>query len=164
MQVITKIYTAVIIIMYCALNVNTAYAQRAGANGDYILSSINLEDNSVLDSLQQVPVFEDASMNCLLNSQWEFSRGEGYYKINNKTECTRGTRQIAWKFFNMKGSNYFQFVRTTGVRGVRADEHNIYTCEVQSSDKNAFTLRYPILFADKPNAMLFTFTRQQSTL
>jgi hypothetical protein len=164
MQVIIKIYTAVIIIMYCLLNVHTAHAQRAGANGDYILSSINLEDNSVLDSLQHVPVFEDASMNCLLNSQWEFIKGEGYYKINNSTECTKGTRQIAWKFFNLKGSNYFQFVRTTAVRGVRADEHNIYTCEVQSSDKNTFTLRYPILFADKPNVMLFTFTRQQSAL
>jgi hypothetical protein len=160
MQMITRIYVAIIIIICCVLQVNTTHAQRAGADGDYILSSISLEDSSVLDSLQQVPVFEDASMNCLLKSQWEFSKGEGYYKISSSTGCTKGTRQIAWKFFNLKGSNYFQFVRTTGVRGVRADEHNIYTCEVQSSDKNTLTLRYPILFADKPNAMLFTFTRQ----
>jgi hypothetical protein len=164
MQMIKNTFSAIIIIMYCLLNANTVHAQRAGANGDYILSAITLEDNSVNDSLQHVPVFEDANINCLLNSQWEFSKGEGYYKINNSTECTKGARQIAWKFFNLKGSNYFQFVRTTGVRGVRADEHNIYTCEVQSSDKKTFTLRYPILFADKPNAILFTFTRQTEAL
>lgn len=160
MQKNIKTYTAVIIVMYSLFNVNTAQAQRSGAEGDYTLSSISLEDNSVYDSLQHVPVFEDASINCLLNSQWEFTKGEGYYKINTNAACIKGIRQIAWKFFNLKGSNYFQFVRTSAAHGIRADEHNIYTCEVKSSDKTTFTLRYPILFADKPNAILFTFTHQ----
>ncbi len=159
MKNVTKIYAAVILICSTA-NTNTINAQRAGANGDYILSSISLEDNSIYDSLQHVPVFEDASINCLLNSQWEFLRGEGFYKISNSTACTRGIREIAWKFFNLKGSDYFQFVRTSAAHGVSADEHNIYTCEVKSADKQTFTLRYPILFAGKPNTILFTFTRQ----
>ena len=155
-----KIYIACFVTV-CMFNLNMAHAQTSGsANGDYILSSITLEDNLMQDALQGVPVFEDASINCLLNSQWEFSKGEGYYKINSSASCAKGTRQIAWKFFNLKGSNFFQFVRTSAVHGVRADVHNIYICEVKSFAKETFTLRYPILFADKPNAILFTFTRQ----
>ena len=156
-----RLYISVCVTIYCLFNLNTAHAQGSGsANGDYILSSITLEDNSIQDTLQGIPVFEDASINCLLNSQWQFSRGEGYYKINNTNSCTKGARQIAWKFFNLKGSNFFQFVRTSAVHGVRADVHDIYICEVKSSAKETFTLRYPILFADKPNAILITFTRQ----
>ena len=154
-----RLYINVCATIYCLFNLNTVYAQ-SSANGDYIISAITLEDNSVQDTLQGVPVFEDASINCLLNSQWQFSKGEGYYKINNANSCAKGTRQIAWKFFNLKGSNFFQFVRTSAVHGVRADVHDIYICEVKSSAKETFTLRYPILFADKPNAILFTFTRQ----
>ena len=155
-----KIYLAVFATLFFLFNSKVVHAQRVAASGDYILSAINLEDNSVQDSLQHVPVFEDASIHCLLNSQWEFSKGDGYYKINNASSCSKGMRQITWKFFSLKGSNYFQFVRTSAVHGVRSDEHDIYTCEVQSSAKETFTLRYPILFAGKPNAILFTFTRQ----
>lgn len=154
-----KLFITVCTTAFCLLYLNSATAQRA--DGDYIISSISLEDNSVQDSLQHVPVFEDASINCLLNSQWEFSKGDGYYKISNASSCTKGMRQIAWKFFSLKGSDYFQFVRTSAVHGVRADTHDIYVCEVKSSAKQTFTLRYPILFVNKPNAILFTFTRQE---
>jgi hypothetical protein len=160
MQKNIKIYMTVCATLCCLLHLNTLYAQRSGVGGDYVLSSISLEDNSMQDTLQNVPVFEDASINCLLNSQWQFLKGEGYYKINNTASCIKGTRQIAWKFFDLKGSDYFQFVRTSAAQGVRADVHDIYICEVKSSAKTSFTLRYPILFADKPNAILFTFTRQ----
>ena len=161
MQKNIRIYIAICATIYCLLNSNTICAQSSGSvNGDYILSSITLEDNSMQNILQGVPVFEDASINCLLNSQWEFSKGEGYYKISNANSCAKGMRQIAWKFFNLKGSNFFQFVRTSAVHGVRADVHDIYICEVKSSAKETFTLRYPILFADKPNAILFSFTHQ----
>ncbi len=145
----------------CILNFNTAHAQKnMGASGEYIITSISLEDDGMKDTLQNVPVFEDADINCLLNSKWQFSNSEGYYKIDNANACIKGTRQIAWKFFNLKGSSYFQFCRTSAVRGVRADVHDIYICDVKSSAKESFTLRYPILFADKPNAILFTFTKQ----
>ncbi len=154
-----EILAAVFATVFCLFNLNTAHAQHA--DGDYVISAISLEDNSMQDSLQHVPVFEDASINCLLNSQWEFSKGDGYYKISSASTCTKGMRQIAWKFFSLKGSDYFQFVRTSAVHGVRADTHDIYICEVKSSAKQTFTLRYPILFADKPNAILFTFTRQE---
>lgn len=153
-------YIAVFATAYFLFNFNIAHAQKNGANGDYIISAISLEDNSMQDKLKNVPVFEDADINCLLNSKWQFSNSEGYYKIDNANECIKGARQIAWKFFNLKGSNYFQFCRTSAVHGVRADVHDIYICDVKSSDKESFTLRYPILFADKPNAILFTFTKQ----
>ncbi len=161
MQNNLKTYITVCVIACCFFSFNIIQAQKnSGANGNYIISSINLEDNSMQDTLQNVPVFEDADMNCLLNSKWQFSNGEGFYKIDDANGCTKGARQIAWKFFNLKDSNYFQFCRTSAVHGVRADVHDIYICDVKSSEKETFTLRYPILFADKPNAILFTFTKQ----
>lgn len=161
MQKNIKTYIVACGILCSLFNFTTAHAQKnTGASGNYILSSINLEDKSMQDTLQNVPVFEDANINCLLNSEWQFSDGTGYYKIDKASACAKGMRQIAWKFFSLKGSSYFQFFRTAAVHGVPADEHNIYVCEVQSSAKQTFTLRYPILFADKPNAILFTFTQQ----
>lgn len=161
MQKNIKICIAVYATAYCLFNFNTVHAQKHNAaNGEYILSSISLEDNSMQDILKGVPVFEDANINCLLNSQWVFENGGGYYKIDKASECAKGMRQITWKFFNLKGSNYFQFCRTSAVHGVRADEHDIYVCEVKSSAKETFTLRYPIMYADKPNAILFAFSRK----
>lgn len=162
MQKNIRLYVSVCATICCLINFTGVHAQRSGfaANGDYTLSAITLEDNSMQDALQGVPVFEDASINCLLNSQWLFSKGEGYYKINSANACAKGMRQIDWKFFNLKGTNFFQFVRTSAVHGIRADVHDIYICEVKSSEKETFILRYPILFADKPNAILFTFTHQ----
>ena len=157
-----KRYIAAGLMLCFSLHLNQAIAQKKVANGDYNLSAIALEDKSQQDTLKGVPVFEDATINCLLNSQWEFDDGTGFYKINNSNTCTKGMRQIAWKFFNLKGSNYFQFCRTSASHGVLADTHNIYVCEVQSAAKETFILRYPILYADKPNAILFTFTRQQN--
>lgn len=160
MQKNLRIGIAVCAITCCLFYFNTAHAQKNAANGEYVISSINLEDNTMQDTLQNVPVFEDADINCLLNSKWKFSNSEGYYKVDNANGCIKGARQIAWKFFNLKGSSYFQFCRTSAVRGVRADVHDIYVCDVKSLAKESFTLRYPILFADKPNAILFTFTKQ----
>ncbi|HEX5154466.1 MAG TPA: hypothetical protein VFW07_23630 [Parafilimonas sp.] len=149
-----------IAIIVCCLSLfNTVNAQK-GASDGYVLSTISLEDNSVPDSFQQTPVFEDAGISCLLNSEWRLSKGSGYYKIVNTDDCMPGMREVSWKFFNVKGSNYFQFFRTSAVPGVPADPRIIYVCEVKSSAKEAFTLRYPILFADKPNAILFTFTKK----
>lgn len=147
------------IIACCFLLFNTVNAQKGGSDG-YVLSSISLEDNSALAALQKVPVFEDADISCLLNSEWQLSKGSGYYKIVNADDCMPGMREVAWKFFNVKGSNYFQFFRTSAIPGVPADPRIIYVCEVKSSGKQSFTLRYPILFADKPNGILLTFTQK----
>ena len=136
-----------------------AHAQK-NASGDWTISSITLEDNSMHDALQNVPVFEDVNMSCLLNSSWDLSGdGEGSYKIGTESSCTKGMRQINWMRFNLKGSDYFQFYRTSAVHGVAADKHSIYICEVNNSGKASFTLRYPIFYAGKQNAILFNFIR-----
>lgn len=153
-----KLSIAIALMLCFSFYINTINAQKNRVNGDYLLSAITLEDNSQQDSLKDVPVFEDATINCLLNSQWEFEDAEGFYKIITNTR-TKGARQISWKFFDLKGSNYFQFNRTAAFHGLPAN--NNYVFEVQSSDKKTFTLRYPILFNDKSNAILFTFTKQQ---
>lgn len=147
------------LLVFGLLSVCTLTNAQKSVGGNYTLTDIKLEDASVQDTLKTVPVFEDANINCLLNSQWTFTGGQGSYKIDQNNECTKGMRQINWKFFNLKGSDFFQFCRTSAVHGVPADEHCIYVCEVQSSAKQNFTLRYPILFADKPNAILLTFTK-----
>lgn len=153
-----KICIAIVFSLYFSFYFNNINAQKNRIYGDYILSAITLENNSEQDSLKAVPVFEDASINCLLNSEWEFEDAAGFYKIVTNA-CTKGARQISWKFFSLKGSNYFQFNRTAAFHGLPAN--NNYVFEVQSSDKKTFTLRYPILFADKQNAILFTFTKQE---
>ena len=147
------------IIVCCFSLFNTVNAQK-GASNSYVLSSISFEDNSMLNALQNTPVFEDASVSCLLNSEWQLSKGTGYYKVIKADNCIPGMREVAWKIFNVKGSSYFQFFRTSAVSGVVADPKNIYVCEVKSLTKEAFTLRYPILFGDKPNAILFSFTQK----
>jgi hypothetical protein len=157
MQTMKLKYILSAIIVCCFSVFNTVDAQK-GSSGGYVLSSISLEDNSATGSLQNTPVFEDASISCLLNSEWRLSKGTGYYKVIDADNCMPGIRQVTWKFFDVKGSNYFQFFRTSAVPGVAADPRIIYVCEVKSSGKETFTLRYPILFADKPNAILFTFT------
>jgi len=147
-------------IMVCCLSLfNTVNAQK-GASDGYVLSSISLEDNNAPGALQNTPVFEDASISCLLNSEWRLSKGNGYYKIVDANNCMPGMREVTWKFFNVKGSDYFQFFRTSAVPGVPADPRIIYVCEVKSSGKGSFTLRYPILFENKPNAVLFMFTQK----
>lgn len=152
---------AVFATVFCLLKGNPANAQKSSDNDEWTLSTITLEDNSMKDSLQNVPVFEDANINCLLNSTWAFmGEGEGYYKIVAANSCTKGTRNISWKKFKIKGSEYFQFSRTSAVRGTRADEYSVYVCEVNTFAKETFSLRYPILFMNKPNAILFTFTKK----
>ncbi|MBV9962700.1 MAG: hypothetical protein JO072_10670, partial [Parafilimonas sp.] len=132
------------------------HAQKNADNGNWTISSINFEDKSMNDTLQNVPVFEDVNIKCLLNSNWDLSdNGEGSYKIGQQSSCTKGMRQISWMRFNLKGSNYFQFYRTSAVHGVTADKHSIYICEVSNSGKENFTLRYPIFYAGKQNAILF---------
>lgn len=156
-----KIYIAVFATAFCLFS-NVCNAQKSSDDDEWIITSINLEDNSMKDSLQNVPVFEDANINCLLNSSWSFmGEGEGYYKISDASACAKGMRQISWKRFKIKGSDFFQFYRTSAVHGIRADEYSVYICEVTASGKENFTLRYPILFNNKPNAIVFTFTRKK---
>src|SRR5436305_11227550 len=135
----------IILIVTCLmLNFTVAHAQK---NGDWVISSISLEDNSMHDTLQNIAVFEDVNMSCLLNSSWDLSgNGEGSYKIGQQSSCTKGMRQINWMRFNLKGSDYFQFYRTSAVHGVAADQHSIYICEMSNPGKENFTLRYPIFF------------------
>jgi hypothetical protein len=155
-----KIIT-MLLLAFCLLSFNIANAQKnGGANGEWTISSISLEDNSMKDSLQNVPVFEDADINCLLNSTWDLSSGQGFYKISQESDCTKGMRQINWMRFSIKGSDFFQFYRTSAVHGVTADQHSIYICEISGAGKENFTLRYPILFAGKTNAILFNFTHK----
>jgi hypothetical protein len=158
-----KILAAVFATAVCLLNYTVATAQKSSDDAEWTLSTINLEDNSMKDSLQNVPVFEDANINCLLNSTWAFmGEGQGYYKIDQASVCSKGMRNISWRRFKIKGSDYLQFYRTSAVRGVRADEYSLYICEVSASSKENFTLRYPILFNNKPNAILFTFIKKSS--
>lgn len=153
---------AVFATVFCIFKYTVVNAQKSSDDAEWTLSAINLEDNSMKDSLQNVPVFEDANINCLLNSTWAFmGEGQGYYKIDQANICSKGMRNISWKRFKTKGSDYFRFYRTSAVRGVRADEYSLYICEVSASSKENFTLRYPILFANKPNAIVFTFTRKK---
>jgi len=49
-------------------------AKNAAPDGEWTISSIALEDNSIADSLQTTPVFEDAVINCLINSHWDFAK------------------------------------------------------------------------------------------
>ena len=151
-----KIKLLIVVCMMFSFSI--AHAQK-NANGDWTISSITLEDNSMHDTLQNVPVFEDVNMNCLLNSSWDLSDADGSYKISQQSSCTKGMRQISWMRFNLKGSNYFQFYRTSAVHGVTADKHSIYICEVSNSGKENFTLRYPIFYAGKQNAILLNFTK-----
>ena len=159
MQTMKLKYILSAIIVCCISLFNTVDAQK-GASDGYVLSSISLENNSAPGALQNTPVFEDASMSGLLNSEWHLTKDGGYYKIAKADNNIPGARQIVWKFFNVKGSTYFQFFRTSAVRGVAADPRNIYVCEVKSSGKESLILRYPILFEDRPNAILFTFTQK----
>jgi len=157
----TKIFVAAFATACCLLNYSIVNAQKSSDDAEWTISAINLADNSMKDSLQNVPVFEDANINCLLNSTWAFmSEGEGYYKIDQANVCSKGTRNISWKRFKIKGSEYFQFYRMSGIRGVRADEYSLYICEINASSKESFTLRYPILYNNKPNAILFVFTKK----
>ena len=156
-----SIFVVVFAAVFCLLNFNSVNAQKSSDDAAWTISAINLEDNSMKDSLQNVPVFEDANINCLLNSTWAFmSGGDGYYKIDPSNNCAKGVRNINWKRFKIKGSDYFQFYRTSAVRGTRADEYSVYICEVNTFSKETFTLRYPILFSNKPNAILFTFSKK----
>ncbi|HEY2728281.1 MAG TPA: hypothetical protein VGI61_13985, partial [Parafilimonas sp.] len=130
----SKIFVAVIATTCYLLNYSTANAQKSSDDAEWTISAINLEDNSMKDSLQNVPVFEDANINCLLNSTWAFmGEGEGYYKIDQANVCSKGMRNISWKRFKIKGSDYLQFFRTSAVRGIRADEYSLYICEVSAS-------------------------------
>lgn len=152
-----KIRLAICIAVCFAFSLNVVHAQK----DEWVLSSINLLDNSQKEMLQTVPVFEDATMSCLLNSNWKLSvNGQSFYNINSGDNCKKGMRQIKVKGFNMKGLALIQFFRTSAVQGVPADENTTYMFEVGSSDKGSLTLRYPIVYNDKPNTIIFNFTHK----
>ena len=127
-------------------------------NYDWIVSSADVEGD--LAGVQiTAPVFEDASLQCLVGSKWSFLEGgSGSYTINSSdsTSCIRGIRKLTWEVITLKKAHYLQFYRVTAPKGILTDRFTLYVAELSDLSKKAMVLKYPIKYQGKTGNIVFT--------
>src|SRR5690625_2879804 len=75
--------------------------------GDWILTEITYPGSS---GFVDVTLFQDASTNCFVNSDWHFvpNNNKGYYQLY-QDDCTPGKRNFRWNVQQNSDSGLFSF-------------------------------------------------------
>lgn len=142
----------------CSSGKKAAIAPRKDFKGNWEITSARLEG---AEGKLNVTAFDDAALNCFVNSTWTLpNNGYGSYTIN-AGNCATGARQIIWSQRVSNGVTYFNFKKMDGVK--RKDSKDVtegYSLEVTSFDEGHFTARSPILFEGKTIYLVYDFAKR----
>ncbi|HLQ99768.1 MAG TPA: hypothetical protein VK102_05275 [Sphingobacterium sp.] len=136
---------------------------KAGVKGVWILKSIEREDVPKAYTIKNI--FDEAPVNCFLESIWNLPGGNHHGSISFNAEgqlCADGAqREIVWSIYDSKlEGEQPQFQLKKVYPGEKAkDVTNGYRLDLSYADEHSLEMRMPIPLDDGTGNLVFTFER-----
>src|SRR5699024_299840 len=108
-----------------------------------------------------VTLFQDASTNCFVNSDWHFvpNNNKGYYQLY-QDDCTPGKRNFRWNVQQNSDSGLFSFTLKPVEEGQNARKTKQgYRMELVSLDNTRMVWEEQVSYEGEPFTIRMTFSK-----
>ena len=137
-----------------------AQTQKQIINGDWVLESINVEG---LTGSFNTKVFNEASLNCFIGSNWHFfaNTSSGTYNLSGTSNgCGVVRRNIKWSIYEPKNEEKkFQFKRLDD-KGNGMDDNSGFRLTIASLTTMNMKLISNITIENKPGKVVYNFIKK----